>query len=146
MVLKMEKFPSVVEDAMSSPVITVDGDTNVRDSAILMGKKGIGSIIVVDKGMPVGIVTKRDLMKRVVSTCQDPCEIRIKEIMSSPLITIEKDVGILKAMRKMREHKITQLVILEEGKLLGVISERDVIKAVSYASLASFTPLMRARK
>jgi len=65
--------------------------------------------------------------------------------MSSPLITIEKDVGILKAMRKMREHKITQLVIIEEGKLLGVISERDVIKAVSYASLASFTPLMRNR-
>jgi CBS domain-containing protein len=145
----MEKFPSIVEDAMSSPVITVDGDTNVRDSAILMGKKEIGSIIVVDKGIPLGIVTKRDLMQRVVSLCRDlcrdVCEVRIKEIMSSPLITIEKNVGILKAMRKMREHKVTQLVIIEEGKLLGIISERDVIKAVLYASLASFTPLMRDR-
>ena len=141
----MEKFPSVVEDAMSSPVITVDGDTNVRDSAILMVEKEIGSIIVVDKGLPVGIVTKRDLVKRVISLCQDPCGIKIKEIMSLPLITIEKDVGILKAMRKMRDHKITQLVIIEEGKLIGIISERDVLRAVQYASLASFTSLMREK-
>jgi CBS domain-containing protein len=139
----MEKFPSVVGDAMSSPVINVDGETNVRDSALLMKDKGIGSIVVIERGIAVGIVTKRDMMQKVVSLCLDPCETKIKDIMSSPLITANKEMGILAAMRKMRENKITQLVVMDGDRLEGVISERDVMKAVSYASLASFKPLMR---
>jgi CBS domain-containing protein len=141
----MEKFPSVVGDAMSSPVINVDGETNVRDSALLMTEKGIGSIVVIERGIAVGIVTKRDMMQKVVSLCLDPCETKIKDIMSSPLITANKEMGILAAMRKMRENKITQLVVMDGEELEGVISERDVIKAVSYASLASFEPLMRGK-
>jgi len=139
----MEKFPSVVGDVMSSPAINVDGETNVRDSALLMTEKGIGSIVVIERGIAVGIVTKRDMMQKVVSICLDPCETKIKDIMSSPLITANKEMGILAAMRKMRENKITQLVVMDGEKLEGVISERDVIKAVSYASLASFKPLMK---
>lgn len=142
----MMKFPSNVGDAMSSPVITVDGETNVRDSATLMTDKGIGSLIILVEGKPVGIVTKRDMIKRVVSECKDPCGTKIKDIMTSPVITTGKDVGILSTMRTMREHQISQLLVLEGDKMVGVISERDVIKAVSYASLASFTPLMRGKK
>jgi CBS domain-containing protein len=142
----MMKFPSNVGDAMSSPVITVDGETNVRDSATLMSEKGIGSLIVLRRGKPVGIVTKRDIIKRVVSECKDPCGTKIRDIMTSPVITTSKDVGILSAMRTMREHQISQMLVLEGDKMAGIISERDLIKAVSYASLASFTPLMREKK
>jgi CBS domain-containing protein len=142
----MMKFPSNVGDAMSSPVITVDGETNVRDSATLMSEKGIGSLIVLRRGKPVGIVTKRDIIKRVVSECKDPCGTKIRDIMTSPVITTSKDVGILSAMRTMREHQISQMLVLEGDKMAGIISERDLIKAVSYASLASFMPLMREKK
>jgi CBS domain-containing protein len=142
----MMKFPSNVGDAMSSPVITVDEETNVRDSAMLMADKGIGSLIVLGDGKPVGIVTKRDMIKRVVSECKDPCGTKIRDIMASPVITTSKDVGILSAMRTMREHQISQLLVLDGDRMVGVISERDLIKAVSYASLASFTPLMRGKK
>lgn len=141
----MEKFPSVVGDVMSSPAVNVDGETNVRDSALLMTEKGIGSLIVMERGRAVGIVTKRDMMQKVVSLCLDPCEIKIRDIMSSPLITAHKEMGILAAMRKMRENMITQLVVMDGEKLEGIISERDVIKAVSYAALASFKPLMRGK-
>jgi len=141
----MEKFPSVVEDVMSSPVVNVDGETNVRDSALLMTDKGIGSLVVMERGRAIGIVTKRDMMEKVVSLCLDPCEIKIRDIISSPLITANKEMGILAAMRKMRESMITQLVIMDGEKLEGIISERDIIKAVSYASLASFKPLMRGK-
>jgi CBS domain-containing protein len=141
----MMKFPSNVGDAMSSPVITVDGETNVRDSATLMSEKGIGSLIVLRGGEPVGIVTKRDIIKRVVSECKDPCGTKIQDIMTSPVITTSKDVGILSAMRTMREHQISQMLVLEGDKMAGIISERDLIKAVSYASLASFMPLMREK-
>jgi CBS domain-containing protein len=142
----MMKFPSNVGDAMSSPVITVDEETNVRDSAMLMTDKGIGSLIVLGDGKPIGIVTKRDMIKRVVSECKDPCGTKIRDIMTSPVITTSKDVGILSAMRTMREHQISQLLVLDGDRMVGVISERDLIKAVSYASLASFTPLMREKK
>ena len=142
----MMKFPSNVGDAMSSPVITVDEETNVRDSAMLMADKGIGSLIVLGDGKPIGIVTKRDVIKRVVSECKDPCGTKIRDIMTSPVITTSKDVGILSAMRTMREHQISQLLVLDGDRMVGVISERDLIKAVSYASLASFTPLMREKK
>ena len=142
----MMKFPSNVGDAMSSPVITVDEETNVRDSAMLMTDKGIGSLIVLGDGKPIGIVTKRDVIKRVVSECKDPCGTKIRDIMTSPVITTSKDVGILSAMRTMREHQISQLLVLDGDRMVGIISERDLIKAVSYASLASFTPLMREKK
>ncbi|GAI86939.1 unnamed protein product, partial [marine sediment metagenome] len=121
------------------------GETNVRDSALLMTEKGIGSLIVMERGRAVGIVTKRDMMQKMVSLCLDPCETKIRDIMSSPLITAHKEMGILAAMRKMRENMITQLVVMDGEKLEGIISERDIIKAVSYASLASFKPLMRGK-
>ncbi|MBN1682743.1 CBS domain-containing protein [Candidatus Bathyarchaeota archaeon] len=137
-------FPSTVGDAMSTPVIMVDSLNNVRDSAILMIEKGVGSIIVVEQGKPIGIVTKSDIIKRVVSLCLNPCETYIKDIMTQEVITIKKETGLLSAMRKMRELKISQLLVTEDDGLIGVISERDLLRAVSYASLAAFTPLMKS--
>ncbi len=142
----MAKFPSIVADIMSSPVVTIDGEANVRDAALLMTDRRIGSIIVEKQGKPIGIVTERDMLERVVSLCKDPCETMMKEIMSSPLITISKDVGILDAMRKMRENGITRLVVMENSALLGLVSERDIIRAVSISSLTSFSTLLRRRE
>lgn len=143
---ELEKFPSVVSDIMTSPAITVDAEVNVRDASLLMGDKEIGSVIVVERGAPVGIVTKRDIIRKLVALCLDPCETKVKDIMSKPLITIGKDIGILKAMRQMQEHSITQLVVMDEDALEGVVSERDVTRGVSIASLGSFSSLLRCRE
>ena len=143
---ELEKFPSVVSDIMTSPAITVDAEVNVRDASLLMADKEIGSVIVVERGAPVGIVTKRDIIRKLVALCLDPCETKVKDIMSKPLITIGKDIGILKAMRQMQEHSITQLVVMDEDALEGVVSERDVTRGVSIASLGSFSSLLRYRE
>jgi CBS domain-containing protein len=100
-------FPSSVGDAMSSPVITSDSENNVKDSATLMTERGIGSLIIVDKGKPVGIVTKRDIIKRVVSEGKDPSRTKIREIMTSPLITTIRETGILSAIRILRNVTIS---------------------------------------
>ena len=142
----MERFPSVVADIMSSPVATVDGEANVRDAALLMTDRHIGSMIVTARGQPVGIVTERDMLERVVSLCRDPCEIKMKEIMSTPLITVPRETGILDAMRPMREHGIGRLVVMDGNALLGILSEKDIIRAVSIASLTSFSTLLRKRE
>lgn len=142
---ELEKFPSVVSDIMSSPVVTVDGEINVRDAALLMTDKRIGSIIITDRGQPIGIVTERDMLERVVSACRDPCETKTKEIMSTPLITVPKETGILAAIRKMRGKDISRLVVMDRGILVGIVSERDIIRAISIASLTSFSTLLRKR-
>jgi CBS domain-containing protein len=142
----MEKFPSVVSDIMSSPVVTVEGEVNVRDGALLMTDKRIGSIVITERGQPVGIVTERDMLERVVSICRDPCETRMKDIMSSPLISTSPDTNILDAMRRMRENRISRLLVMEKDRLIGIVSERDVIRAVSIASLTSFSTLLRKRQ
>ena len=139
----MEKFPSIVADIMSSPVITIDGEANVRDAALLMTDKRIGSILITERGQPVGIVTERDILARVVALCRDVCVTKMREIMSTPLITVPKNTGILEAMRKMREHGISRLVIMEGNSLIGIVSERDIIRAVTFASLTSFSTLLR---
>ncbi len=140
----MEKFPSVVADIMSSPVVTLDGEVNVRDAALLMTDRRIGSIVVTERGQPIGIVTERDILERVVGPCRDPCETKMKEIMSSPLVTISKEMAILDAMRRMRERGISRLVVTDGG-MEGIVSEKDIIRAVSIASLTSFSTLLKKR-
>ncbi len=137
----MEKLPSVVADIMSHPVITVDVGVNIRDVALLMTDKGVGCLIIVERGRPLGIVTKSDIIRRVVSSCKDPCIVKVEDVMSKPLITIGRDINILEAMRKMREHSITQIVVMEDGNLAGIVAKRDVIRGVSIASVESFSSL-----
>ena len=140
----MEKFPSIVADIMSSPVVTLDGEVNVRDAALLMTDRRIGSIVVTERGQPIGIVTERDILERIVGPCKDPCETKMKEIMSSPLVTTSKETAILDAMRMMRDRAISRLVVTDGG-MEGIVSEKDIIRAVSIASLTSFSTLLRKR-
>lgn len=142
----MEKLPSIVSDIMSSPVISVDGGVNIRDAAILMKEKRIGSLVIVERGTIKGIVTKTDIIERLVVPCLDPCIVTVGEILSTPVITINKGAGILEAMRKMREHSITQLVVTDGDVLEGIVSERDVTRGISIASIGSFSSLLRKRE
>lgn len=130
---------------MSSPVVTIDKKAKVRDAAQLMTEKRIGSIIITEDGRPVGIITERDVLERVVSPSRDPTMTETGEVMSSPLITIQREKGILEAMRKMREHDISRLVVMDDGTMVGIVSEKDIIRAVSIASLTSFSTLLRKR-
>jgi len=66
--------------------------------------------------------------------------------MSSPLITTSKETRILEAMRKMREHDISRLVVMDDGLMVGIVSEKDVVRGVSIAALTSFSTLMRKRE
>jgi CBS domain-containing protein len=66
--------------------------------------------------------------------------------MSTPLITISKETGILDAMRKMRKKDISRLVVMDDGTLIGLISEKDVVRAVTISSITSFSTLLRKRR
>ncbi len=143
MVKALERLPSLVEDIMSSPVITIDGESSIREGAQLMRDRRIGCLIVTIQGKPVGIVTERDILERVVAQNRDVNITKMREVMSTPLLTVHRKMEILEAMRMMRRHNIRRLVVMENHTLRGIVTERDIIRGVTIASLTSFKTLLR---
>jgi CBS domain-containing protein len=118
----------LVRDVMSSPVITVDEDTTVNHVAELMDKHGLGCIIVTSKdGKPIGIITERDLVTRVLAKNVRPDALKAKDVMTTPLITIEPDETISEAARKMSRLNIRRLGVIYKGQLIGILSSKDIL-------------------
>jgi len=118
-----------VKDIMSAPVITVNESESAMRVSELMVKHNIGSIIVVGKRKkPLGIITERDIVKRVASKNLVPAKVKVSEIMSKPLMTIDLATGITDAMRKMRASHVERLAVVEEGKLAGIVSSSDILR------------------
>jgi len=93
-----------------------------------MDRHEIGGIIVVDKkGKPVGIITERDIVKRVVAKNLLPSKVKAVSIMSKPLATIGPNKDISEAAKTMRRLKIRRLAVMEETKLVGVITSKDIV-------------------
>ena len=119
-----------VEDIMSRDVVTIGPDASMADAAVLMGDRRIGSLIVVIEGAPAGIVTERDLLSGVLAKGKDPATIKVGEVMSTPLISIEADRPIREALELMRKHEIKRLAVTKNGTLVGLVTERRLLEAI----------------
>lgn len=118
----------LVRDIMSSPVITIDEDSTVDKAARLMRDNNIGCVVVTTKDeKPVGMITERDLVIRVIAENIQPNKITAGEIMSSPLRTIDADKTINEAARKMNRLNIRRLAVMYKGRLVGIISSKDIL-------------------
>ncbi len=118
----------LVKDAMSSPVVTTTEDTPTNIIAKLMDEKGLGCVIVTNKdGKPLGIITERDLVVRVLTKNLQPVAVKAKDIMTAPLATIEPEATISDAARRMSRLDIRRLGVIYKGDLVGVISSKDVL-------------------
>jgi CBS domain-containing protein len=118
----------VVKDIMSSPVVTLDEDATSNKVATLMDENDLGCVIISNKaGKPVGIITERDLVIRVLSKNLMPDAIKAKEIMTSPLVTITPEATISEAARRMSRLDIRRLGVVYKGNLVGVISSKDIL-------------------
>jgi len=114
---------------MVTNVKTVRVDDSVLDAVKKMNKFRIGSIIVVSGDRPVGIITERNILQRVVESGIDPMVIKAREIMSAPLITIESHVPLEEAARLMVRHGVKKLPVVDDGKLVGMITTSDLVRA-----------------
>jgi len=122
------RSPMLVKDVMSSPVVTADENAPISEVARLMKKHNIGCVIVSDKnGRPVGIITERDIVERMVAKDVKPGEIKAKEIMSTPLVTIDSERTISDAAREMSRLNIRRLAVMYKGELAGIISSKDIL-------------------
>ena len=119
----------LVRDFMSKDVKTVRVDDTVREAVRKMNKFRISSIIVMEGKRPVGIITERDILERIVEPCMEPTAIRAKEIMSSPVISASPEVSIEDAARLMATKKIKKLAVIENSELVGIVTSMDLMRA-----------------
>ncbi len=117
-----------VEDVMVEKVVTIDASENAREAVKLMNRRAIGCLVVTIKGKPIGIVTERDFLKRILAKSKNPEKIKIREIMSAPLMTAEPDMDIEDATKFMFKMKIKKLPIIGGKKLIGLVTFTDLVR------------------
>lgn len=134
-------------DVMVREVITIDENASVKEAADIMNQFEIGSIIATRKGKAVGIITERDLLKRIVAEGKNAKKTRVKDIMSSPLVVITPNIDLEEAARLMFEKKIKKLPVIDQNRLVGLVSLTDIahyqpeiIKILQKLSVIQDTP------
>ena len=141
-----KEFPSVLDSAykqylrnlsrykevshiMSQDVITINPESSMAEAARIMGEKHIGSLIVKKYETPVGIVTERDLLSKVLAWGKDPVKEKVEASMSFPLVTIDPSAKIKEAAQMMIQKK-GRLAVFDGGKLVGVVTASDLISSL----------------
>jgi CBS domain-containing protein len=118
-----------VKDVMSSPVVTVREDDNVTKVAKILARRRIGSVIVVDKKRkPLGMITEKDVVRRVAAKGLHPTKIKAAKIMSKPLRTVDPSLDVKEAARRMKQAKVKRFAVMEAGKLVGVVTGTDIVE------------------
>jgi CBS domain-containing protein len=113
-------------------VVTVSGWALVADAAAMMVEKKISCLPVSLGHGPVGIITQKDIVKKVVAAGLDSAKVRVKEIMSFPLISVSSTVSIREAAEEMLKNDVRRLVILdEEEKMIGLVTMTDILRMVA---------------
>ena len=119
-------IPLKAENVMARKVALMKEGMSAKKAAELMAKEGINAIIVTSRGKAKGIVTERDILKRIVAEDKNDRNTKLKEIMSSPLVTIEPTTNLEDAARLMFEKKIKNLPVTHENRLVGLINLQDI--------------------
>jgi CBS domain-containing protein len=114
---------------MTKEVVTIDNSKTVFEAAELMSTKSVGCLIVVVKAFPVGIVTERDIVRRIVAK-RSSIDTKVTEVMTKTLITVEPDTSLKEAARVMSNNKIRRLPVLKNNKLVGIVVASDFVRNV----------------
>src|SRR4030065_2441637 len=116
-----------VNDIMAKPPVTISPATNVDEVARLMKEKGISSVILVTNGKPVGIITERDLVHRVLASGKNPQKLMAADVCSKPVIAVSIHSPVEDAVATMKEHNIRRLVVVNDNDpVAGVVTTDDV--------------------
>jgi CBS domain-containing protein len=115
-----------VREAMTASVSSVSPSQSLADAAEVMKGADVGSVPVVEEGRLAGIVTDRDIVTRAVAEQRNPQDVKVDEIASHDLVTVEPEQDLDEALALMARHKVRRLPVLEEGRLVGMLAQADV--------------------
>ncbi|HXV50856.1 MAG TPA: CBS domain-containing protein [Nitrosopumilaceae archaeon] len=122
-----------VHDIMKKNVISIDSSMTAQDAAKMMDDASIGAIVVLENGIAIGIVTERDLARRIVAKGK-PLTTNVKEVMSSPLIVINPDDTVWEAAQLMKARQIHRVPAVKQNRLVGIVTTSDIVKLCSIGS------------
>jgi len=120
----------LVRDVMSKDVRVVRPDSSVKEVVATMTKFDIGSIVVVQGKRPVGIITERDILRRVVQPCLAPEVLTARQVMTSSVVTIRETASIDEASKLMAKKKVKKLPVMNKEKLIGMLTLTDIVTKV----------------
>ena len=120
---------TLVKDVMSKELIIARSSTTLHQIAKMM-EQGIGSILIKNDSVPTGIITDRDFATKIAAN-KYPLDTPVGVVASSPLFTIGPDESILDAAKKMSEKEIRKLVVIEDSKVIGIITSTDVVNRLA---------------
>jgi signal-transduction protein with cAMP-binding, CBS, and nucleotidyltransferase domain len=116
-----------VRDRISRPAVTCPRTADLTRIARAMYENNVGSVVVVDHDRhPIGIVTDRDIVTRAVAERRDPQTVKVDEIASRELVTVEPEHDLDEALALMARHQVRRLPVVEEGRLVGMLAQADV--------------------
>jgi len=117
----------LIRDVMSKDVKVVRPDTSVKEVVATMNKFDIGSIVVVQGDRPVGIITERDILRRLLEQSLAPEALTARQVMTSPVLTISETASIEEAARLMAKKKVKKLPVMNNQKLVGIVTFTDIV-------------------
>ena len=122
----VEEKPSTVRSFVMAP-LTIDANESAYDAAKQMRESGVGNVLITVKGVPVGIVTERDILNKVAAEDLPASKVLVRKIMSFPLITVTADTLLSEAIKLMAKQHIRTLVVTDNGNPIGILNQRAII-------------------
>ncbi|MEK6933069.1 MAG: CBS domain-containing protein [Nanoarchaeota archaeon] len=116
-----------IKDIMNKKVIHFDENFYVYNAAVELGKKDIGCVIITRNKKPIGIITERDMVKRVIAKDLDPKKTKLKEVMTSPVESLDQNTNIYYASKIMREKGYQRYPVVKKNVVIGVITQANLI-------------------
>jgi CBS domain-containing protein len=124
---------SFVKDIMKTPVLSIDSSMTVEDAAKIMEDAKVGSIVVTENSVVLGILTERDFVRKIVASGKS-FSTKVKDVMSSPLIVISPDETVWELASLMKTRRIHRVPVVEKGRLVGMASTADLTRLCSIGS------------
>jgi PAS domain S-box-containing protein len=119
-----------VSEIMSIDIATVDVEATVADAARVMASRNISCVVVMNRNEAVGVFTQKDLLKRVIAMGRNPTRMPVSDVMSLPILPIPPDYSVFTASRAMEKMHIHRLVVEDEDRICGIVSQTDIMRAV----------------
>ena len=120
-----------VKDIMVTKIISLEMGRNVREAAELMSRADIGSVLVYSDDRPVGIVTERDVVRKIVAEGIDASKVLVIDVMSTPLVTVAPEASIEEASDRMATYRVKHLPVVSGGEVVGMVAARDIALAMA---------------
>ena len=121
-----------VKDWMSKPIISMKPGASMQEAIDMMAKHNIGSVLISKDGKkPSGIITERDLLKKILAAKADPSKLKVDDVMTKKVLTVDVNNSLLEISKIMTKNIMRRIVVTEKGEMIGIITSRDLLQLMA---------------